>query len=53
MIISGRYHEYAQAGAGEQLRIEEPFVLELDLAAVAQVDEEAPARAGAATGTGA
>jgi hypothetical protein len=53
MIISGRYHEYAQAGAGEQLRIEEPFVLELDLAAVAQVDEEPAARAGAATGTGA
>jgi hypothetical protein len=47
MIISGRYHEYARAGAGEQLRIEEPFVLELDLVAVAGVDEEPEARAGA------
>jgi hypothetical protein len=47
MIISGRYHEYARAGAGEQLRIEEPFVLELDLEALAEVDEEPEARAGA------
>jgi hypothetical protein len=47
MIIGGRYHEYARAGAGEQLRIEEPFVLELDLGAVAWVDEEPEARAGA------
>jgi len=47
MIIGGRYHEYARAGAGEQLRIEEPFVLELDLGAVAEVDEEPEARAGA------
>ncbi|WP_433295219.1 Uma2 family endonuclease [Pseudonocardia sp. CA-142604] len=47
MIIGGRYHEYARAGAGEQLRIEEPFVLELDLVAVAGPDEEPEARAGA------
>jgi len=33
MIISGRYHEYARAAAGERLRLEEPFVLEMDLAA--------------------
>jgi Putative restriction endonuclease len=47
MIIGGRYHEYARAGAGEHLRIEEPFVLELDLVAVAGPDEEPEARAGA------
>jgi Putative restriction endonuclease len=47
MIIGGRYHEYARAGAGEQLRIEEPFVLELDLVAVAGLDEGPEARAGA------
>jgi hypothetical protein len=47
MIIGGRYHEYARAKAGEQLRIEEPFVLELDLVAVAGADEEPEARAGA------
>lgn len=34
MIISGRYHEYAKAGAGEALRLDEPFALEVDLAAV-------------------
>lgn len=33
MIIGGRYHEYAHADAGEVLRIEEPFALEIDLAA--------------------
>lgn len=33
MIISGRYHEYAHATAHEVLRVEEPFVLEIDLAA--------------------
>lgn len=53
MIISGRYHEYARAGAGEQLLIEEPFVLELDLAALVRVDEEvAGSRPGATTGSG-
>jgi hypothetical protein len=36
MIISGRYHEYARAAAGETLRVEEPFGLELDLDAVAR-----------------
>ncbi|GAA1300456.1 Uma2 family endonuclease [Pseudonocardia xinjiangensis] len=40
MIISGRYHEYARAGDGEQLRIEEPFVLELDLATVTRPGAE-------------
>jgi hypothetical protein len=39
MIISGRYYEYSRAGAGERLRIEEPFVLEFDLMTV--VDPEA------------
>jgi Putative restriction endonuclease len=34
MIISGRYHEYAGAGAGAVLRLEEPFALQLDLAEV-------------------
>jgi hypothetical protein len=34
MIISGRYHEYATAGPEAALRIEEPFRLELDLAAL-------------------
>jgi hypothetical protein len=34
MIISGRYYEYASAGDGTQLRLEEPFPLQLDLAAV-------------------
>jgi hypothetical protein len=31
MIIGGRYHEYAYAGGGQALRIEEPFALALDL----------------------
>ncbi len=31
MLIGGRYHEYAHAGAGQLLRLEEPFVLDLDL----------------------
>jgi hypothetical protein len=34
MIIGGRYHEYAHARGDERLLIEEPFRLELDLAAV-------------------
>jgi hypothetical protein len=33
MIIGGRYHEYARAGGDEWLQIEEPFPLDLDLAA--------------------
>ncbi|HZG91621.1 MAG TPA: Uma2 family endonuclease [Pseudonocardia sp.] len=33
MIISGRYHEYAGASGDQVLRLEEPFPLELDLAA--------------------
>ena len=34
MIISGRYHEYATAGAGSVLRLDEPFRLQLDLGAI-------------------
>ncbi|WP_298796697.1 Uma2 family endonuclease [Pseudonocardia sp. 73-21] len=40
MIISGRYHEYAQASAHEALRVEEPFALEIDLAAAGGRDRE-------------
>jgi hypothetical protein len=40
MIIGGRYHEYARAGGGERLRIEEPFLLDLDLDAVTAVELE-------------
>ena len=42
MIIGGRYHEYAQAGDGERLRIEEPFVLEFDLTATTRREPDAP-----------
>ncbi|MFC4950212.1 Uma2 family endonuclease [Pseudonocardia sp. GCM10023141] len=38
MIISGRYHEYARAAAGERLVLEEPFPLEIDLDALARQD---------------
>lgn len=41
MIIGGRYHEYARARGGERLLIEEPFRLELDLAAVTAPEPEA------------
>lgn len=41
MIISGRYHEYSHAAPGQKLRIEEPFVLEVDLEAVARQDVSA------------
>lgn len=34
MIIGGRYHEFARAGAGERLVLDEPFAIEVDLAAV-------------------
>jgi hypothetical protein len=37
MIISGRYHEYAQAGGREVLRIEEPFDLAIELSSI--IDE--------------
>jgi putative restriction endonuclease len=50
MIIGGRYHEYAHAGGGELLRIEEPFVLELDLDTVTAVDLEDAATAALAKG---
>lgn len=42
MIIGGRYHEYARAGAGEPLRIDEPFVLELDLAEASRSEAATP-----------
>jgi hypothetical protein len=35
MLIGGRHHEFAQAGAGERLLLEEPFRIEIDLAALA------------------
>jgi hypothetical protein len=41
MIIGGRYHEYAHAGGDEQLLIEEPFRLELDLSAIAAPESPA------------
>ena len=47
MIIGGRYHEYAHGG--ERLQIEEPFALDLDLAAIA-ADEEPPAETPAEAG---
>jgi hypothetical protein len=34
MIISGRYYEYATAGSGGVLRLDEPFRLQLDLGAI-------------------
>jgi len=40
MIISGRYHEYARASGEEQLLIEEPFRLELDLTALTALEPE-------------
>jgi Putative restriction endonuclease len=47
MIISGRYHEYATAGEGDLLRLDEPFSMELDLSAVtaraARPETSAPA----------
>ncbi len=36
MLIGGRYHEFAQAGPGEKLMFEEPFRVEIDLAALAE-----------------
>jgi len=38
MIIGGRYHEYARAAAGEALSVEEPFLIEIDLAALVRAD---------------
>ncbi len=35
MLIGGRHHEFARAGAGEQLVLEEPFRIEIDLDALA------------------
>jgi hypothetical protein len=47
MIIGGKYHEYAYAAGAEQLRIEEPFELELDLPTITSTapDPEVPAGA--------
>jgi hypothetical protein len=41
LIIGGRYHEYAEAGGDRPLRIEEPFVLEIDLRAATEAHPEA------------
>jgi hypothetical protein len=35
MLIGGRHHEFARAGAGERLVLEEPFRVEIDLDALA------------------
>ena len=35
MLIGGRHHEFARAGAGERLVLEEPFRIEIDLDALA------------------
>lgn len=35
MLIGGRYHEFSRAGAGERLQLEEPYRVEIDLAALA------------------
>ncbi|MHA6618897.1 Uma2 family endonuclease [Pseudonocardia sp. DLS-67] len=45
MIIGGRYHEYARAAGDEDLLIEEPFRLQLDLAEIAAPEPAAPAEA--------
>jgi hypothetical protein len=41
MLIGGRHHEFAQAGAGERLLLEEPFRIEIDLDALAGEAAEA------------
>jgi hypothetical protein len=50
MIISGRYHEYANAGVGDVLRLEEPFDLEIDLAEVTASADRPEATARTAAG---
>lgn len=50
MIIGGRYHEYAHASGHEVLRVEEPFALEIDLAAGAGQDREPGAQDAVPTG---
>jgi hypothetical protein len=50
MIISGRYHEYANAGVGDVLRLEEPFDLEIDLAEVTVSADRPEATARTAAG---
>jgi hypothetical protein len=35
MLIGGRYHEFAQAGPGERLLMDEPFRVEIDLGSLA------------------
>jgi hypothetical protein len=42
MIIGGRYHEYARAGGEEELLIEEPFRLALDLAEITAPEPARP-----------
>jgi len=36
MLIGGRHHEFARAGAGERLLLEEPFRVEIDLDALGE-----------------
>ncbi len=55
MLIGGRFHEYAEAGPGGVLRLDEPFHLELDLAAltaggVPDADGAGPAEGSSAEG---
>jgi hypothetical protein len=52
MVISGRYHEYARAAALEVLRVEEPFTLEIDLAAGGDEDREPREQDAVTTGGG-
>lgn len=42
MLIGGRYHSYAQAEAGEVLRLQEPFDLELALDTLVPAEPETP-----------
>jgi hypothetical protein len=41
MLIGGRHHEFARAGAGERLVLEEPFRIEIDLDGLAAAAQAA------------
>lgn len=43
MLINGRYHEYARAAGDERLVLEEPFGMEIDIAATVRPATETPA----------
>jgi Putative restriction endonuclease len=49
MIIGGRYHDYASADAGAELRLEEPFRLQIDLGALTARDDRPQASTSAAS----